>query len=57
MAHIPKDDIRQLWEQTPQHNWSAFHKTPRRTRTRRKEFPQHADRGDAALHSAPGAFQ
>ena len=27
MAHIPMDDIEQLWNSTPQHNWSALHKT------------------------------
>jgi hypothetical protein len=27
MAHIPMDDIRELWRQTPTHSWSALHKT------------------------------
>lgn len=27
MAHIPIDDIQQLWNETPQHNWKALHKT------------------------------
>lgn len=27
MAHVPIDDIQELWNWTPQHNWSALHKT------------------------------
>ncbi len=29
MAHIPMDDINQLWSETSQHNWSAFQQTIR----------------------------
>lgn len=27
MAHIPIDDIQQLWDETPQRSWKALHKT------------------------------
>lgn len=27
MAHIPMDDIQELWNQTTQHSWSALHQT------------------------------
>ncbi|HET7037108.1 MAG TPA: hypothetical protein VFI42_15590 [Thermomicrobiaceae bacterium] len=26
MAHIPKDDIQQLWNALPSRNWSSLHK-------------------------------
>ncbi|HEU5424680.1 MAG TPA: hypothetical protein VFU72_14140 [Nitrolancea sp.] len=26
MAHIPKDDIQQLWNELPSKNWSGLHK-------------------------------
>jgi len=27
VAHIPMDDVNTLWRDTPQHDWSAFHRT------------------------------
>ncbi len=30
VAHIPMDDIQQLWNDTPSHDWSSFHETLQR---------------------------
>ncbi|HZR42010.1 MAG TPA: hypothetical protein VFB12_17960 [Ktedonobacteraceae bacterium] len=27
MAHVPMDDVQELWKDTSAHSWSAFHDT------------------------------